>query len=289
MQGITTIDLTQEEAITKFPPLRGNIALPWKDNYEGYDIIPDKTSSVQEDPWAHIASAAPSGAGSTTPITVTSISAQLPPPLEAEKAPFPLSSIKQVKNLVSKENTNITLASIAADKVASHINALTMQAFNAKTKKDSSDEESDGDDTGLDYGGNERVSVLSNEEDEEGERTAKGTVVTPVMTEGDDAQATQTSNPGEAIGDDTAETQEDKDGDNDDKKPTDPRDDSVSRDPAVLAVGRISKSASDHMSIRVVQWIIRVLLLTFSNLIGQNELSNIFFPTTVTCLNGSVA
>ena len=71
MQGITTIDLTQEETIVKFTPLGGNIALPWKDNYEGYDIIPDNTSSAREDPWAHIASAAPSGAGSATPITVT--------------------------------------------------------------------------------------------------------------------------------------------------------------------------------------------------------------------------
>ena len=94
MQGITTIDLTQEEAIVKFPPLRGNITPPWKDNYEGYDIIPDNTSSICGDPWAHIASAAPSGAGSTAPITVTSTSAQLPPPLKAEKVPFPLSSIK---------------------------------------------------------------------------------------------------------------------------------------------------------------------------------------------------
>ena len=156
-------------------------------------------------------------------------------------------------------------------------------------KKYSSDEESDGDDTDLDYGGDERVSVLSDKEDEEGKQTAKGTVVTPVTIEGNDAQATQTSNPGKAIGDDTAETQEDKDGDNDYKKPTGPRDGSVSHDSAVLAVGRISKSASDHVSIRVVQWIIRVHLLTFSNLIGQNELSKIFFPTTVTCLNGSVA
>ena len=92
--GITTIDLTQEEAIVKFPQLRGNIALPQKDNYEGYDIIPDNTSSVREDPWAHIASAAPSGMGSAAPITVTSTSAQLPPPLKAEKVPFPLRSIK---------------------------------------------------------------------------------------------------------------------------------------------------------------------------------------------------
>ena len=284
IQGITTINLTQEEAIIKFPPLRGNIALPWKDNCEGYDIIPDNTNSISEDPWAHIASAAPSGVGFATPITVTPTSAQLPPPLKAEKASFPLSSIKQVKNLVLKENTNITLASIGADEVASHVDATTTQAFNAEMK-DSSNEESDGDDTDPDYGGDERVSVLS---DEEGEQTAKGTIVTPVTTEGDDAPATQTLNPGEAIGDDTAETQEDKDGDNDDKKPTCPRDSSVSHDPAVLAAGRISKSASDHMSIRVMQRIIRVHLLTFSNLIGQNELSKIFFPSTVTCLNGSV-
>ena len=97
-----------------------------------------------------------------------------------------------------------------------------------------------------------RVSVLSDEEDEEDEQTAKDDVVTPVTTEGDSAQATKTSNPGEAISDDTAETQEDKDGDDDDKKPTGPRDGSVSHDPAVLAAGRISKSASDHVSIEVV-------------------------------------
>ena len=58
MRGITTINLTQEEAIVKLPPLRGNIASPQKDNYDGYDIIPDNTSSVQEEPWSHTASAA---------------------------------------------------------------------------------------------------------------------------------------------------------------------------------------------------------------------------------------
>ena len=286
MQGITTINLTQEEAIVKFLPLRGNIAPPQKDNYEGYDIIPDNTSSVQEDPWTHIASAAPSGVGSTAPITVTSTSAQLPPPLEAEKAPFSLSSIKQVKNLVLKENTNITLALIGADEIASHVDAMTTQAFNVKIKKDSSDTEPDGGDTDQDYGDDERVSVPSDEEDEQ---TAKGNIVIPVITEGNDAQAPWTSNPCEAISDDTAETQEDKDSDDDDKKPTGPRDGSILHDPAILAAGRISKSASDHVSIRVVQWIVRVHLLTFSNLIGQNELSKIFFPTTVTCLHGSIA
>ena len=94
-----------------------------------------------------------------------------------------------MKNLVSKENITITLALIGADEVASRIDATTTQAFDAEMKKDSSDEESDGDDTDPEYGGNERVSVLSNEEDEEGEQTAKGTIVTPVTTKGGDAQA----------------------------------------------------------------------------------------------------
>ena len=232
------------------------------------------------------ASAAPSGAGSTAPITVTSTSAQLLPPPEAKKAPFSLSSIKQVKK---KENINITLALIGVDEVASHVDATTTQAFDVKMKKGNSDEESDGGDTDLDYGDDERVSVLSNKEDEEDKQTAKGDVITPVTTEGDDAQATQNSNPGEAICDDTAETQEDKDGDDDDKKPTGPKDGSVLHDPVVLAAGRISKSASHHVSIRVVQWIIRVHLLTFSDLIRQNELSKIFFPTTVMCLNGLIS
>ena len=94
---------------------------------------------------------------------------------------------------------------IGADEVASCIDATKTQAFDVKTKKDSSNKESDGDDTDLDYGGDERVSVLSDEDNEEGEQTAKGNVVTPVTTKGDDAQATQTLNPGEAIGDDAAE------------------------------------------------------------------------------------
>ena len=123
---------------------------------------------------------------------------------------------------MSKENTNITLALIGADKVASLVDATTTQAFDVEMKKDSSDKESDGGDTDLDYGDDKRVSVLSDEEVEEDEQTAKGDIVTPVTTEGDAAQATQTLNPGEAISDDTAETLEDKDGDEDDKKLTGP-------------------------------------------------------------------
>ena len=108
----------------------------------------------------------------------------------------------------------------------------------------------------------------SEEEGEEDEQTAKGTVVTPVTTEGDDPRATQTLNPGEAIGDDTAETQEDR---------------------MVTMMTRNLQPLETAPFRMIVQRIIRVHLLTFSNLVGQNELSKIFFPTTVTCLDGSIA
>ena len=61
---------------------------------------------------------------------------------------------------MSKENTNITLALIGADEVASCVDATTTQAFDVKMRKDSSDEESDGGDTDLDYDDDESLSTF---------------------------------------------------------------------------------------------------------------------------------
>ena len=93
----------------------------------------------------------------------------------------------------------------------------------------------------MDYGDDERASVLPDEEDEEDEQAAEGDVVTSATTGSDGIQLTQTSNLGEAIGEDTADTQEDNDG-GDDKKYTSPRDGSVSHDPVVLASVRVHQT-----------------------------------------------
>ena len=77
---------------------------------------------------------------------VASTSAQLPPPLEVERIPFSPSCVRKVKILVLKENTGLTLASIGAEEVASHINATATQAFDVKMRRDSSIKESDGGD-----------------------------------------------------------------------------------------------------------------------------------------------
>ena len=44
-------DLTWEEAVVKFPPLRRNIASSQRDNLDHFNVIPDNTSSVWEEPW----------------------------------------------------------------------------------------------------------------------------------------------------------------------------------------------------------------------------------------------
>ena len=63
----------------------------------------------------------------------------------------------------------------------------------------------------------------------------------------------------------------------------------MSHDPQVLTAGRVSQSASDHISVQVVQRIIQVYLLTFSGLIDTEGLYSMFFQMTITCKDGSVA
>ena len=108
---------------------------------------------------------------------------------------------------MSQEITGLTLASIGAEEVASNIDATATQAFDVETRRHSSIKESDSGDSDLDCGDDERASVLPNEEDKEDEQAAKGDVVTSAPAEDDGVQLTQTSNPGEAISEDTADTQ----------------------------------------------------------------------------------
>ena len=49
---------------------------------------------------------------------------------------------------------------MGADEVASHVNVTATQAFDVEMKKDSSDKESDGGDTDLDYGDDESLSTF---------------------------------------------------------------------------------------------------------------------------------
>ena len=82
VQGVTTMDLTRDEAVIKFPPERGNIVLVLRDNKDAIDTIPDNTSSLQDDASMSVA---PSLIGLTVPVAVASPSGQLHSSLKIDK------------------------------------------------------------------------------------------------------------------------------------------------------------------------------------------------------------
>ena len=85
---------------------------------------------------------------------------------------------------MSKENTAAALASIGIDKAVSRIDAVTTQELDAETEEDSPDEESDDGPSDQDLEKDEKVSLLSDKEDEEatgGEVAADQTMDDEVM------------------------------------------------------------------------------------------------------------
>ena len=86
---------------------------------------------------------------------------------ENQQMTFLSQSMRQLKNLVLKENTAAALASIGVDEAAFHIDVTVAQEFDVKMEKDSSDEESDGVPFDQDLQDDEYVSLLSDKEDEE--------------------------------------------------------------------------------------------------------------------------
>ena len=73
--------------------------------------------------------------------------------------------------------------------VTSCINVTATQAFEIKTQKDSSGEESDGSEMELDCEDDERASVLPDEEGDEADHTAEGGMTSLVASDGDGMQA----------------------------------------------------------------------------------------------------
>ena len=151
---------------------------------------------------------------------------------------------------MSKENTAAALASIGIDEAISHIDAVAAQELDAKMEEDSPDEESDDGPSDRDLEEDEKVSLLSDKEDEE------ATV---------DDEAMQAPKPDKSTEDSFDEAPDDKDfiPGNDNKKKEgkkcDNRLNSGSRDgpiclnPTVLATGQKQKSQADHVSVQVVQ------------------------------------
>ena len=73
IQGVATINLTQGQEAVEMPPFRGNITPTQKHNADLFNIIPDNTSSIREEPWTHTAHFAPTSSGLVAPQPSTSV------------------------------------------------------------------------------------------------------------------------------------------------------------------------------------------------------------------------
>ena len=200
-----------------------------------------------------------------------------------------------MQNLISKANTAATLASIGIDKATSCIDVVTAQELDTKTEEDSSDGESNDGPSDQELEEDEKVSLLSDEEDKEatsGEVAADQTVDDKVM---------QASKPDRSTEDTFDEAPDDEDfiPGNDTKKKESKkhdnllnfgsRDGPICLDPTVLATEQKQKCQADHVSIQVVQRSIRVYLFRYLGLIGDDMvLSTLFFHTDVMCKDGLV-
>ena len=80
--GVTTINLTSDRAIIKYPPERGNIIAAQRDDKDTTEVIPDNATSLRDE---SLMSAAPSLPSSTAPPAVGSVSGQPHPSLKINK------------------------------------------------------------------------------------------------------------------------------------------------------------------------------------------------------------
>ena len=109
--GIPTINLTGEEAILHYPPLRGNIAQDLEDNLAAPTTAPGHSIcqlAVHDESFLNIASSH-TGSGGAPAVPSTSVLQSIPTDsLVIDKKAFSPKSIDRVKALMSKENRTQT-------------------------------------------------------------------------------------------------------------------------------------------------------------------------------------
>ena len=83
--GVTTINLTSDEVIIKYPPERGNIVAAQRDDRDTTEVISDNATSLRDE---SLTSAAPSLLSSTAPPVFGPVSGQPHQSLKIDKQPF---------------------------------------------------------------------------------------------------------------------------------------------------------------------------------------------------------
>ena len=126
IKGIPTIDLTKDEAVMHYPPLKGNIAGNPEDNLEVPTTAPGPLNchqTIHDDPfWSaappHTDSDAAPGTSSASALRIIPTTS-----LATDKQQFSPQSIGRLKALMSKENRTQTLIKVRAKEASTRFDA----------------------------------------------------------------------------------------------------------------------------------------------------------------------
>ena len=128
IENIPTIDLTREEAVLCYPPLKGNIADDPEDDLEVPTTALGQSSHQQTVCDESFLSVAPSHTGSgMAPATSSASALRIIPTawLSTDKQEFSPQSIDRLKALMSKENRTQTLIKVGTEEASTRFNAHT--------------------------------------------------------------------------------------------------------------------------------------------------------------------
>ena len=130
IENIPTIDLTREEAVLHYPPLKGNIADDPEDDLEVPTTALGHLSHQQAVHDELFLSVAPSHTGSgVAPATSSASALRIIPTalLATDKQEFSPQSIDRLEALMLKENRTQTLIKVGTEEACTHFDAHTSQ------------------------------------------------------------------------------------------------------------------------------------------------------------------
>ena len=272
IENIPTIDLTGEEAVLCYPLLKSDIA----DDPEGNLEVPTTALGHSNQQTVHdesFSSVAPPHTNSGVASATSSASALRVIPtasLATDKQDFSPQSIGRLKGLMLKENRTKTLIKVGAEEASTRFDAHTSQ-----------DEASyDGDVSDADE---EDIEVVPDEVDDtqiEGLEPVEADTVTdkevPKATNKEDGNQTSKST-------DKKPVQKQSNG-----ASSGAQDGQVCYNRDILTDGHKDKYPKDHISVHCIQRAGRVLFMNcFGMLKEEQKMSNIFFHTDITLVDGS--
>ena len=271
IKGVPTINLTKDEDVVHYPPLKGNIADDPEDDLEMPTTAPGPSNHHQTVCDESFPNAAPPHTDSDAAPGISSASALGIIPttsLATDKQQFSPQSIGRLNALMLEENRTQTLIKVGAEEASTHFDAHTSQD-EASYNGEISDAEED-------------IEVVPDEVDDTQIEGLKP-VEADTIADKEVPEATNKEDGGQ-----TSKYM--------DKKPTQKhsnrassgtRDGPVCYDRDILTDGHKDKYPKDHISVHCIQRAGRVLLMSCFGMLEEEQKMFNIFHMDVTLVNGS--